>query len=148
MIKEILTRQFTYNYEVLKMNTDGLSDEDALAQPTNGGNSLNWVLGHIIATRDDILKILDQEPLWDEQTVSLYKRGSFPISNLAEVVSLNRLLENFESSQQHLISALEGMDTTDKRTVEKLAGLSFHESYHVGQTGLLRRIAGKDGVIK
>jgi hypothetical protein len=24
----------------------------------------------------------------------------------------------------------------------------FHESYHVGQTGVLRRVAGKPGVIK
>lgn len=130
------------------MNTDGLSEEDALMQPTNGGNSLNWVLGHIIATRDDILKILDQKPLWDEQTVSLYKRGSFPGSDPTEIVSLSRLLEDFESSQKHLISALENIDSGDEKTIEKLAGLSFHESYHVGQTGLLRRIAGKDGVIK
>jgi len=29
-----------------------------------------------------------------------------------------------------------------------LAGLVFHEAYHVGQTGLLRRIAGKGGAIE
>ncbi|MBU1676531.1 DinB family protein, partial [bacterium] len=29
-----------------------------------------------------------------------------------------------------------------------LAGLAFHESYHCGQLGLLRRLLGKDGVIK
>jgi len=29
-----------------------------------------------------------------------------------------------------------------------LAVFAFHESYHVGQTGVLRRVAGKPGVIK
>ena len=29
-----------------------------------------------------------------------------------------------------------------------LATFVFHESYHVGQTGVLRRVAGKPGVIK
>ncbi len=28
-----------------------------------------------------------------------------------------------------------------------LAGLVFHDAYHVGQTGLLRRIAGHAGVL-
>ena len=148
MIKKILTKQFTYNYNTLKMNTDGLSDEDALAQPNNGGNSLNWVVGHILAYRDEILKILDHKPLWDEQTTSLYKRGSSPNDDPTKVVSLSKLLVDFESSQQYLITALENMDVGDKKTVKKLALYSFHESYHVGQTGLLRRIAGQDGAIK
>jgi hypothetical protein len=29
-----------------------------------------------------------------------------------------------------------------------LATFVFHESYHVGQTGVLRRVVGKPGVIK
>jgi len=56
MIKKILTKQFTYNYEVLKMNTDGLSEEDALVQPTNGGNSLNWVVAISLQQEMQILK--------------------------------------------------------------------------------------------
>jgi len=148
MIKEILTKQFTYSYEVLKMNTDGLSDDDALIQPNNGGNSLNWVVGHIIATRDVIFKKLGHKLLWDEQTTLLYDRGTFPISDPTKVVSLSKLLEDFESSQQHLITALENIDAGDKEIVKKLTLFSFHESYHVGQTGLLRRMAGRDGAIK
>ena len=29
-----------------------------------------------------------------------------------------------------------------------LAGLLFHEAYHVGQTGVLRRLIGMDGALK
>jgi uncharacterized damage-inducible protein DinB len=36
-----------------------------------------------------------------------------------------------------------------KETVRSLlATVFFHQAYHVGQTGLLRRIAGKEGAIK
>jgi hypothetical protein len=31
---------------------------------------------------------------------------------------------------------------------ETLFVLQFHEAYHAGQTGLLRRMAGREGVIK
>jgi hypothetical protein len=31
---------------------------------------------------------------------------------------------------------------------DALSRLNFHESYHAGQIGLLRRIAGKEGAIK
>jgi hypothetical protein len=35
-----------------------------------------------------------------------------------------------------------------KNVGEMLAGLHFHEAYHVGQTGLLRRLLGKPGSIR
>jgi hypothetical protein len=36
----------------------------------------------------------------------------------------------------------------DETVGSNLATFVFHESYHVGQTGVLRRVAGKQGVIK
>jgi uncharacterized damage-inducible protein DinB len=35
----------------------------------------------------------------------------------------------------------------DETVRSLLALVSFHQAYHAGQTGLLRRIAGKDGAI-
>jgi hypothetical protein len=36
-----------------------------------------------------------------------------------------------------------------KETVGSLlAALAFHEAYHVGQTGILRRVIGREGVVK
>mgnify|MGYP001101362822 CR=1 FL=1 len=31
---------------------------------------------------------------------------------------------------------------------EKIAMLHFHEAYHTGQVGLMRRLLGKDGMIR
>jgi hypothetical protein len=36
-----------------------------------------------------------------------------------------------------------------KETVGSLlAAFAFHEAYHVGQTGILRRVIGREGVVK
>jgi hypothetical protein len=40
---------------------------------------MNWVLGHIVSGRNDMLKYLPAETLWDEETNDLYKRESEPI---------------------------------------------------------------------
>lgn len=37
---------------------------------------------------------------------------------------------------------------SDKNLLEEIPGLSFHEAYHAGQTGILRRVIGKVGKIK
>jgi len=41
-----------------------------------------------------------------------------------------------------------GSADTKGSLAAKLAGLQFHEAYHAGQLGLLRRIAGKKGAIQ
>ncbi|MBW8050613.1 MAG: DinB family protein [Cytophagales bacterium] len=150
MIREIFTKQFNYNYEVLKINTEKLNDEDGLIQPQKGGNCLNWVIGHIIATRGTILKSLNEQSVWDKKTTALYERGSAPITGTrnSKALSLKKLLDDFELSQKRLIAGLNRLNKDDKELVEKIAMFSFHESYHVGQTGLLRRIIGKEGAIK
>jgi len=36
----------------------------------------------------------------------------------------------------------------DNEKYRMVTFLAFHESYHTGQTGILRRIIGKEGAIK
>jgi hypothetical protein len=33
-----------------------------------------------------------------------------------------------------------------EKNLERVSHLAFHEAYHVGQTGILRRIVGREGV--
>ena len=35
----------------------------------------------------------------------------------------------------------------DEEKIKNLMGLAFHEAYHAGQIGILRRVIGKEGVI-
>jgi hypothetical protein len=137
----------------VKINTEGFTEADSLVQPS-GGNCCNWVLGHIVASRNGILRLLGESPIWSDQEIELYKRGSAAIKAGSAACSHEKMLADFQRSQEQIQSALKRMSPEDLSRVDgdgtvgqKLATLHFHEAYHVGQLGLLRRIAGKEGAI-
>jgi uncharacterized damage-inducible protein DinB len=157
---QALARQTEFVHQVLGVNTSGVSHEESLAQPSPGGNCLNWVVGHIVASRNQTLALLGKEPVWSEETAKRYLRGTGPIEGDAEgVVRFEKTLEAFEASQQPILDGLAEISDAELETMVPwlesevpksvaLAGLVFHESYHLGQTGLLRRILGKEGAIR
>lgn len=154
-----LTRLFSINYDVLKKNLDGVTHEESLIQPTGGGNCLNWVLGHLVTTRDLALGMLKQEPVWSADVSATYNRGSAPIRDGANAQPLPGIVEALGKSQERLIAGLGQISNDDLAapSPEKSLGdtvgdllfvLQYHDAYHAGQTGLLRRMAGHDGAIK
>jgi len=155
MTREMLLYLYSINHKALHANVSDLSDEDALIQPKPDGNCLNWVVGHIVSSRDGALKLVGGEGFLDPATSKRYDRGSAPIRGAGDGKPLAALLTEFDRSQERLAawlraapegaweSPLEGWGTVAKR----LFFLHFHEAYHVGQTGILRRLAGKKGAI-
>lgn len=158
---ELLADQFGFNHSVVKINTSDLTHEDSLATGPGGGNCINWVLGHVVASRNSVLKILGCDPIWDAERAAPYSRGSQPIT-ADNALPLEEILADYSSSQQTIAGALAKL--TDKDLAAKspvsffkgdketlgsvLAGFVFHEAYHIGQTGTLRHLAGKEGAIK
>jgi len=138
---------FQYNHFVLSKNLEGISQEESLEGPQAGGNCINWIVGHINVTRDDLLAALGIEKMCGEKLTALYIRGSAPIrpDNAEEI---GKLLKIFNESQAKISKALDEKDYKDMEKSKELAGLGFHEAYHVGQTGILRRVIGKEGTIK
>ncbi|MFN2513071.1 MAG: hypothetical protein ABR568_16820 [Pyrinomonadaceae bacterium] len=72
---------------------------------------------------------------------------------------LEKIVADLERSQDRLVAGLSKVsepelsaaapDKSIAKTVgETLFVLQFHEAYHAGQTGLLRRMAGHEGAIK
>jgi hypothetical protein len=155
MDSEFLATLFGLNLQVLKINTQGLTHEDSLIQPSPAGNCLNWVLGHLTATRNQVLKLLGEQPIWDEATTAMYIRGSKPMTDGSKALRLERILGDLERSQEALIAGLVRL-TPDALAApgeqgtlaDRIAMLHFHEAYHTGQVGLLRRLAGKEGMIR
>ena len=94
---ELLTFLFNINYEVIKQQTDSLSHEDSLLQPPFRGNCLNWVLGHILISRDRVLEGLGEKRVWDDETSAPYLREADPITpeNSSVAQSLEKLLADF-----------------------------------------------------
>jgi hypothetical protein len=55
-----LSNAFARNASIIKMQAEGLTNEDSLRQLPFHGNCLNWVLGHIVVSRDSVLETLDR----------------------------------------------------------------------------------------
>lgn len=150
-LKEGLAR----NLGVIQWQVKDLTHADSLLQPPFRGNSLNWVLGHLAANRDVILELLGAPPLFSEHAAR-YRTESEPVTGEgAGVLPLEDLLGALERSQQALAAALDGtapeamareVQTRQRTTTlgKRLSFLLFHETYHTGQTELLRQLAGKN----
>jgi hypothetical protein len=103
---DLLATMFGLNQHVLKVNTQGISHEESLIQPKPSGNCLNWVVGHVAATRDaQVLPLLGEKPVWSPGESSLYLRGSKPMTDPARALKLERILRDIETSQEKLIAS-------------------------------------------
>ena len=147
---EQFAESFALNLRLITLQADGLSHEDSLVQTKYNINSLNWVLGHIAVNRDNVLRALDMEPLLSEDESARYKRGSEPVkTDDGLILPLESLLDVLERGQETIsavLSSLAGEDMdreiqSGETTVSlgsRLFGLYFHDTYHTGQTDLLR----------
>jgi len=45
--RDMLVQQFSAIYTVIARNIDGLTHADSLTPAAGGGNTANWILGHV-----------------------------------------------------------------------------------------------------
>ena len=140
------------------MLASDLTSEDWARQASSeGGNTAHWILGHLAAARRVLARRVgadvSNEP-WEEAFGRNAKpdgTGGYPAPSI--------LLEDMKTIGAALEQRLSGMDEAagNEEWLEKfpdgsrtVAGgahfLYFHEVYHIGQLGLMRRIAGKPGI--
>ena len=91
-----------------------------------------------------------------------YGRGTAHIQNAAEALDLAQLMTAWDEVAQRMEAGLESLTpevldqpapwsprNDPKETIGSLLSIiSIQQAYHTGQTGLLRRMAGKEGAIK
>ena len=143
---------------LLRMNLEGVTHEESLIGPAAGGNCLNWVVGHLVTAYNNLLPGIGGQPVWDEARQAVYDRGAEPITAEA-ALPLEQLLADYEEAHARVVGRIAEL-TDDElaapahfspiqnpdETIGSLIDLvAFHQSYHTGQTGLLRRIAGHEG---
>lgn len=141
---------------IIDRQTEGLSHADSLLQLPFRGNCMNWVLGHILNSRQSALIALNEAGLLPDEYQARYRRGSEPVDEESQdVLPLDTLLAKLSESQERIVSALTGMNGTGlERPVpvgdqseplgDRLAFLHWHETYHSGQLEILRQLAGTD----
>ena len=160
---EMLREQAKVIHRVLRANTAGLSQQDSLIQPQPGGNCLNWVVGHLLLTYDDlVLPMLGETSVLGKEALRHYGRGTPELHDPAEALPLADLLTAWDEASKRVDAGLarlapERLDepaptsprnNPDETVRSLLTIVMFHQAYHTGQTGLLRRLAGKQGAVK
>jgi hypothetical protein len=162
MHPKTLAHQFGLCSYVLERNITGVSHEESLISPEPGGNCLNWVLGHVTRVRNSALGLFGQKPLFPMEEFGAYDdNGGVPFTTKT-ALPFDELKRRFKALQEPMVNGLNGisreaMDRSapisptgnpNETVGSLLAALAFHEAYHVGQTGLLRRVVGREGVVK
>ena len=144
------------NLDIVKCQAQGLTHADSLLQLPFRGNCMNWVLGHIAATRNTMLQFLGEEAVLSEAHVKRYGYGSEPVcGDTGDILALEQLLTVLEQSQKAITASLQKITAEAlTREVQSFLGtttlgqlvffLYWHESYHTGQAEALRQLAGKD----
>lgn len=151
-----LIKLYGYNAELINKQTAGLSHKQSLLQLPFDGNSLNWILGHLVSSRTLPLRLVGEEPIWTEEQRVRYRHGSRSVAGSGNgVIRLEELLADFNRSQERLVAGIGRMSYEkmcrpsgyqDNTVGDSLAYFQFHEAHHVGQLMYLAQFAGKPGV--
>jgi uncharacterized damage-inducible protein DinB len=162
MHAKTLTYQLELSSKVLDMNTRDVSNEESLVTPPKGGSCLNQVLGHMTRTRNRALGSMGQKSPYPMEDFDPYDDRTGVAFSREKALPFDELRRRYQAMQEPLVSAIKGMPPEvlaskpprpmtgepNETVGSNLATFVFHECYHVGQTGVLRRVAGKPGVVK
>ncbi|MEZ4670499.1 MAG: DinB family protein [Anaerolineae bacterium] len=143
------------NLTTIRKQVEGLTHEDSLLQLPFRGNCLNWTVGHIVMHRDYMLKLLGGQPVLDEVETELYATGSDPITDASQAINFETLMEHLQTTHIRVLEILQTRtgdelaiivadDERQRSLGQMLFALGWHETYHVGQTEILRQLAGTD----
>jgi uncharacterized damage-inducible protein DinB len=159
---DVLRAQAQVIHHILRQNTEGITHDESLTQPGCGGNCLNWVAGHLLWVNEMALSALGQPPVLGVDALKRYHRGSAELHDPSEAIPLEHLLSAWDESWSRIDAGLAAISPeafgalapfsphkkADETVGSLLTIIMFHQAYHTGQAGLLRRLLGKEGAIK
>ena len=156
---------FMISQKMIEFTSAGIDEQQALTLPENGGNCINWILGHVLRARGRMIQSLGGEIPEIITKTELYNRGGArEIQDSPGLLSLDVLRGALKESNTIMIEHLKA--TTDEQLKQVLPAdkfpvpvevptlgnllnlLLFHESYHTGQIGFSRRLLGLEPVIR
>jgi len=156
--REMLVQQFGAIYSIIARNIDGLMHADSLAPAAGGGNTANWILGHVTNVQNGVMEVIGAPPVWESEQLER-ARFDHPIRDANKAIDWDTLVERFNSSRDACLAGLSAL--TDESLAEKmndafgrpstragvLGSLAIHQCYHAGQLGMARRAAGRKTAI-
>ena len=124
---QFLSDQFVDSHSAIKLYTMGITHDESVWQPPFGGNSVNWIMGHLVVSRCNFLMLLELPSIWTMDQCLRFVPGSAPVTGDADSVPFQTLLADFDRTQ-----------IKSGRTIaESLAYYLAHESHHAGYLEIL-----------
>ena len=143
---------FKANTDIVSKAVADVATDDWFRKPGDDSNHLLWVMGHLVVHRGMTLKLLGGK--WDSPWAPLFARGAeriadhgYPsseeIKTAWQQVSAD-LLPAVRNASEDILdkAAAEGTPTFDGKISGNIAVLAFHDGYHAGQVGYLRKWLG------
>ncbi len=139
-----IQKLFSSDERVFSINLQGITHEESVLEMYNC-NSINWIVGHLVYTRNSILSALGLPPIASEDLKPIYARGVVG-ADMTKALNLDILKKMYVDSQPLVMEGL--LKITDEAILDQVTFLGFHEAYHIGQIGILRKMLGKEGARK
>jgi len=143
--QKMLITIYDYSYFLVSQGIEDISHKDSLTSPPGDGNPANWILGHIITSRCNILALLENDPPWDYTRCKPYLPDSEPLSPDDKVEDIEIMKGLLDETQTSLIGAIQELteekinQNHGKNTLgEDLAGYAIHEAFHAGELGIIK----------
>ena len=121
------------------------------------GHTPRWITGHVATHRLRLVGLMGMPPLAASWTAA-FGRGTSD-ADVPEEFDMKTAIQGFHDAHERIAQRWEQLTPADLaqpfgRTLpdgsDTLGGairfLAWHEAYHFGQLGLLRRLAGKPGL--
>jgi DinB family protein len=152
--EQAMADHFAVSLRAIRSQIQGMTHDQSLLQLPFRGNCMNWVVGHVVLCREEVLDLLGVPRAFPAHNWARYDSDSEPIvGDEAEVIRLEKLLEMLDQQAPRLTEALL-MTSAEKYASEVVVGKNrrtvarrvlfyfFHEASHMGELGVLRQLTG------
>jgi uncharacterized damage-inducible protein DinB len=143
---------YALNSKLIRLGLEDLSQEDASRRTRGGqGSSISYLVGHLLASRIAALRMLGKA---EGNPYSQQFGGGTAASDGADYPSVADLAHQWDEvatrfataleglSHEDVLAAHEGFPVPDQTVRGALMFRAWHESYHVGQIGMIRTELG------
>jgi uncharacterized damage-inducible protein DinB len=150
-----LKAQFDLHTRLFNNALSGIDDTDANARRSEHVNHMKWIAGHLLNTRlGSLSKMAGLQP--DDSYAGQFGRG-VAVDNSASYPPIAQIADKWKDTATAISDGLSNIPEevlsskspaqapiADDSIRGLLAFLISHEAYHIGQLGLLRKMAGKE----
>ncbi len=160
MLPEI--RLYRLMQSCLHQYTEPLSDEGIDRLPAGGGNSINWIMGHLVLGNEYGSRLLGQPVKYLDAMLPVYGPGTKATDDRDVIVSAAELRRRFDETGDALVQHYEAADPATLAAPQQTGLfpddlpevghmmhhlLTTHFAIHLGQISQQRRQRGLDPLV-